>query len=470
MPPNAAQVMQDCYPQLGGGLRAWFKPTDFSVAGLDVANETVLGISAHAGLPHRTLATEATDYYLVTSHKSTGVLRWYRRDETNAAVTSWSVIRTWAAGSLTPHEAQHVGYILSGGTRHMVVSLFAASTDDGLWSAAYADSVVTSRLTTGAGPLAQHQSRLVVSGVSTNGANLYFSDAGSFTFPAANVLTVEGAKSNSLNVLLLAMAPADLYVGKAGAGLHMLQGDLEDPIVRSMGSFQFMGLRQQASYTPAGITFLEPDNGVFATASGADYARLDPQLGADAGPSDAPTGWNNDIGQLSYQHHWLVAPRGFVYDFRTRAWFTSSPIASSFLQYGDTFNNTLLVPTFASGSGSFAIKRYQLLEGEGTRFNTYTWKSAPLRDPGGRQLELREVQVYVRAYDSGSQVAVTVAGTTRTVSGLAAGRHQLSFLFSERSEVLDVQVVPSAGSTSNEAPSVEAVRIGTRGHHLLSHG
>lgn len=472
MPANAAQTMNDCYPQPGGGLRAWFKPTDFSVSGLETTTTKVIGLALHTGIDHRSLGADANDYYLVSSNRSTGVVKWWRKDETNenpVGSGSWSAIKTWAAGATSPHEAQHIPFILSDGTRHMCVSLFCAGSDDGLWSAKYSDGVVTSRLVAGAGPLTQHQARLVVAGAASTASKIYFSDAGSFTFGASSYIDIEPAKQGTENVLLLPFAPADLYVGKSAAGFHMVQGDLTDPIVRSMTQHQYLGERQTPMQTPAGITFIEPDNGVWATTMGNEFSRLDVQLGADGGPSDAAD-YGVALGQLAYMHHWLVAPRGFVFDFRTKSWFRTSPLASSFVQTVDTFNNALLAATYASGSDAFALKQYTMTEGEGTRYNTYTWKSAPLRDPNGRQLEIREVQVFCKVNDSSAQVAVTVNGTTRTITGLAAGKHQLSFLFSERAEVLDVQVVPSAGSSSNEAPSIECVRIGSRGHHLLSHG
>jgi len=102
------------------------------------------------------------------------------------------------------------------------------------------------------------------------------------------------------------------------------------------------------------------------------------------------------------------------------------------------------------------------------RGGRYTWQSAPLRAPDGRQIEVREVQLYVRTYDANAQLAVSVGGVLKTITTPSVGRHQLSFRFRVRAEVLDVTVTSIAGiETTNEAPTVEAVRIGWQPGHLL---
>lgn len=105
---------------------------------------------------------------------------------------------------------------------------------------------------------------------------------------------------------------------------------------------------------------------------------------------------------------------------------------------------------------------------DSVRNGSFTWQSAPLRDPQGRQVEIREVQVYARSYDSNASVTITVNGTARTVSIPVPGRQQLDYLFSERGKTLDVTLVSTAGTpASNEAPTIEVVRIGWRSLHQL---
>lgn len=102
------------------------------------------------------------------------------------------------------------------------------------------------------------------------------------------------------------------------------------------------------------------------------------------------------------------------------------------------------------------------------REGSFTFKTAPLRDPSGRSVEIREVQVYARSYDANATVAITVNGTTKTQTISSPGRQQLTFLFRERGETLDVQLVSTAGAPSaNEAPTIETVRIGWRPLHTL---
>lgn len=120
-------------------------------------------------------------------------------------------------------------------------------------------------------------------------------------------------------------------------------------------------------------------------------------------------------------------------------------------------------------SSGFGTVGPSFFEFDDTKRNgTFRWKSAPLRAPDGRQVEIREVQLYVRSYDANSTIQVQVGPTSKMHTIPAAGREQITFHFSERNEVLDVRVISTAGDPAvNEAPTIEAVRIGWQPRHLL---
>lgn len=133
----------------------------------------------------------------------------------------------------------------------------------------------------------------------------------------------------------------------------------------------------------------------------------------------------------------------------------------------DKPGRVFFVPT--NGSGTTGPGFYEF-DSDSKRVGQFTWQSAPLRGPNGRTVEIREVQVYARSYDTGATLAVTVNGVTKTQTvgdNGVPGRDQLSFLFREHAEVLDVTIVSTAGTPStNEAPTIQAVRIGWRPLHM----
>jgi hypothetical protein len=169
-------------------------------------------------------------------------------------------------------------------------------------------------------------------------------------------------------------------------------------------------------------------------------------------------------GDTVYMNDYLFCPNGLTYDFRTNSWFTVTELVGAFKAY-DQYARTIMA--VKGNSTSFEMRDlipYDITD----RVSTFTWKSAALRAKDGRQIEIREVQVYLKSYVANSSCAVTVGGVTNTITGIAAGRQMVSFLFAARDEVLDVQVVPNSNNASYEAPSIEAVRIGAgRGHQTI---
>lgn len=462
VPPTAAQVMTDCHPEVGGGLRAAFKPTSFSVTGLTATNERVIGIYSRGAIALRTGTGDASDRYLWTFNSSDNKVRVYRWDETNGD-TSWAVIKTHAAVSATPNPVQADTFVDSGGTAYVVYNLAQTSTDDGLWSIQYSNGTVTKRLAGFVTACAVQDDRII----GAIGSELRWSDSQSVSsFPAANSLKVQSSRQGSTITSITPFAPGDLLIGTRYSAWTLVQGDITDPIVRTMSDARTVAWGQTACFTEGGLAFIAPNQGVFLTSTGETFADLSAQLDRATFVQGSATAIG-DVGggNLAYMGPFLLAPHGYLYDFRTKSWFRSgvlSAAADHFHSYGDRNYRQLFAAT-----GGVAYGLYTLDAKESTRYNTYTWKSAPLRRPDGRQVELREIQVYARAYDADATVAVTVNGTTKTVTFDAAGKQQGMFLFSERAEVLDVQVVPAAASSSVEAPSIEVVRIGTHSRHQL---
>lgn len=464
IPSKAFQTMQDCQPLPGGGVRAFYTPDSFTTTGVsDIANEYVIGLFHRGGIPLRSgLVGDGTDHYMMTYNLSDDIPRLYRLDGSNGD-SSWSLIKTHAASSSSgtkPHKSSFRFYQLSGGGEYVVYALrYVNASEAGVWSIFYDDGSTSQRATATNPALAIHQARLVYSSID----EIFFSDPGSFTFPSGNSIEIEPNKILPDIISMEAQEPEDLLIAKQGAPWVVVQGDLTDPIVTQQGGSHFGGEgTMDLTPTNVGLVFIEPLGEIFAT-DGRSFESL----------SEALTGFdrpNTDVvslGDTAWADRYVFAPSGHVLDTTTGAWFTVSDLESpegifmSLDRHAD--NQTLLAATEGT---NFSLFEYQPWEANTSRASTYTIKTAPLRNSDGRQIEIREVQIICDSFNAGAEIDVTVNNTTRSATNIGSGAQAIPFLFQERDEVLDVQVVAKS-TTSAEAPLIEAVRIGTgRGHFI----
>ncbi len=484
LPVSAAQQMDNCYPQPGGGLRAWFKATSLSTAGISSASkERPIGMALRGGIAARSGApTNLEDRYLATylydsaaASSSKARPRLYRMDGTNSE-TTWTRINKSGGSEFayatsdnnSPAKASFAPF-RAGIFDHMVMVLRYVGSDANIYYMPYADlsstQVATAMdATARVGPMCVFQERVLVgqSG-STNGERLWWTDVGSFTFSAANYLDVLPSQYGTDLTLLSPSPPSDLLVGRGGAPWALIQGGINNPTVRQMGAGRSPTYTiQDPCQTPYGVAFIDPQSGVFLT-DGRSFTPLSGNQ-IDATTFSGFVGSVVSPGDMVFLNDFLFCPSGYVYDFTTKSWFKQTDMAGSYKAV-DPYARTVMGCT--ADAVSFGMRDIVPFD-DSSRVRTYTWKSAPLRSPDGRQIEIREVQVYLRPQHSGASCAVTVNGTTVTVSSLSATSQMVSFLFRELAEVLDVKVVPNSGSDSYEAPVVECVRIGVGRGHLSS--
>lgn len=478
MPPNGSQEMLDCRPDPGGGLRAAVKPTAFSSAGL--ASGKVAGIFTHS-MGTQTPGTVASDRYVaIATSTQTKVYRW--NDTTSVAPTVWTLIGTYdgSNGAAVAFDT----FVDASGFTHVLWSIgqATATTDNGLYSLQFsyqagqgvsaidnlgitATRSVAHRYVDFVSTLAVQDDRIMLGTGGIGAYTIAYSDSQSVSsFPAPNTLKVQASRDGNGICSITPYAPSDLLIGTAFSAWTLVQGDITDSVVRTMSNEKTMGFPQRTPQTPAGLAFIAHRAGVYGTSGGDSFTALSDQIHPNTW---AESSLNGAIGPgtVCFGENILVAPHGLFYDFRTHGWHRSSVLTGAndhFHSHYDTFTRQYFVATGSTTPSFYLFDAY-----ETPRWNTYTWKGAPLHRPDGRQVEVREVQVYAKAYDASATVAVTVNGTTKTVTFAAAGRQQLNFLFSERAEVLDVQIVSTAASSSIEAPSIEVVRIGSQSRHTL---
>lgn len=475
--PSSAQQMDDCYPQQEGGLRAFMKPTGFSTSGvIDIAHEKVIGIFSRGGIALRSGSPgQASDRYLWTvstsGHSvsgSTPQVRLYRWDETAVSPpTSWTMLKAFAAVNAVPNPVQGDVFIDSSAKTYVVFTLFQTSTDDGLWSIEYSAGTLTKQGTF-KGPIGVQDDRIIVS---DGNFTLHWSDSQSVSsYPAANNLPVQASRQGNIICSVSPFAPSDLFIGTEFSAWTMIQGSITDPIVRTMSDARSLGYFQKPPFTTEGLAFIGLNQSVFLTGNGEQFVDISKQL--------APSTWstsasNGDVGggDLAYFNNLLFAPHGLIFDFRTRSWFKVSGLSTS-----DSFHAVAMkAPSLFSSVGevfaatagtSFALLVYPVNE-NASRASSYTWKSAPIRGQDGRQIRVREIQVYCKPYASGASMTVTCGAQSFTKPlRHSSGFQQESFLFNQLAEELDVTVT-SQSNSSAEAPSIEVVRIGSRSAHRL---
>ena len=484
MPSNGSQEMKDCRPDPGGGLRASIKPTSFSTSGLPSTSK-VVGIFSRGGITIQAGIADASDRYIAVYDSADNKVKIYRWNETlTSAPTSWTLIKSHAApaSTATPNPVIFDTFVDSTFAAHVVWTLAHVSSEDGLWSLQFSyqagqgasanDDIpsgaatysVTQRKAGFCTGVAVQDDRLITA-IGGRVSTLWWNASQNITsWPAANNLPVQASRQGSTVMGIAAFAPGDLLIGTRFSAWTMIQGAITDPIVRTMSDARPITHIQKMPFTTNGLSFISQKVGVCLTGNGEQFTDLSKQIDPSTWVNNSNCG-DVGAGDTVYVGDWLFAAHGLIYDDRTQGWHRSSVLTGSkdhFHSWADLSYRQVFA---ATGGTSFSLYVFDV--SSTSRWNTYTWKSASFHHPTGRQIRIREIQVFCKTYDSSSTVAVTVNGSTFTQSPSSAGRQQLDFYLDEVGEVLDVQVVPTSGSSGVEAPSIEVVRVGTRSQHQL---
>lgn len=495
MPAGAAQTLLDAYPQPGGGLRAFYRPSALSVSGIaDITKERVIGLFARGGLSLRSGVGSAVDRYMMTYSFDAGAgagskarPKLYRMDGTNSETTWTQIFVTSGATQFNlatndnnaPRQTSFKFFRLSSGSpndQHVIFVVRytgAATGGPGLYRLNYNDlsaaqkaveivSSVTGGPANPSGALVIHQARILVAGGGVAGEQVNYSNPGSETLAAANFIGVEPNQDGSNILALMTLAAGDLLVAKGGAPWVVIQGDITNPVVVPMGQGEHLtgtGEQDLVRLPDGGLVFTTNDGYVWET-DGHSFTNLSQQLGSFAQQTDFTGG-----GSIGFLNQFLFIGRGYVFDIASKSWFRQSGMLGSVFHI-ETATRTIWGAT--TTGVSFGLASYEPFMNQ-ARVGTYTWKSAPLRSDDGRQMRIRQVQVAAKSYDANATIAVTVNGVTVTETFAAQGQQVLNFLFNQRGHTLDVQVVPTAGTPSaNEAPSIDVVRIGVADGHMIS--
>lgn len=480
MPPTAAQVMEDCYPDpSGSGLRAFYAPitnlefTDILGAPVVDADKTIMGFHVTPNMYDVSggpVLIRSNRLMVVrdTADVETGWQLWEKEETAGNGWEKRYDFDDGVGGALLIGQSSFVtSPAATNGDETIFQIVQETSPESGAWRYSWGDAAPLSTNLAGVAAtfVATHQDRVL----SASGGELKFTIPGDPNTSGGDITPAFGVAGGIAWVLPI--PPSDLLVGLLSGRIFNIQGDLADPIVRELSRVQPTGLLHVPVATPFGAVILSSSDGLVVVGTDGEFVNFSQQIDNSffEGYEGALAAGDSSLGYLAFLHGFLWAPKGLVYDFATKSFFQTSAGSTN----GSIF--PVADPTIAEPVVWYPPEStndepsYVRLPKPGTanpRATNFTWKSAPLREPSGRQIEIREVQLAVRTFSDTADLTVTVNGTARTVAPGAAGRHHIRFLFRERAEQLDVQVY-SDSNTSAEAPSIETVRIGTRPGHLL---
>jgi hypothetical protein len=476
VPAKGWQTMTDCYPQVGGGLRAFYKASSFSNSGIvHAGDEVLIGAAGYSGLLDRDNDATVFDRYISTYDTHTAgafVPRIYRMDGTNDE-TTWSQIHRSTDGlpfastaSATPGKTSFRIFMQTNGDLHMLIVLRYAGSNNGLWRVLQTDlsssdaivhdlnAVLGDAFGIKNGAIAIHAAKVVIG---TGNGEIFWSNNGADgSWSAANFIPLDPNKDGARIRGLIGVEPSDLIAFREGAGFVVVQGDItSNPAVQvQQGGILIPKFDFDPCDTPMGVVIISEDGYMFLT-DGRTNQNISQQLTPFTQSNDF-----NDFGSTVFTNEFIFGPRGRIYHVPTKSWFLQTQLAGS-VKALDTANTVW--GNVADGA-SFNLATLSP-QNDSARVSSFTAKTAPIHGTDGRQVDIRQVDVYCKNYEAQSSVTVTVAGHAVTKYMRSTGAQTLRFLFEQRKENLDVTFASNAPTL--EAPSFDSVQLWSRAGHLL---
>lgn len=474
-PSSAFILLTDYQPMKGGGLRPFFGFTALTTPSF-TTTESVMGVFARNGLV-RTGAggtgNAASDIVMVTIDTATNFFNIYRLDNTVGA-PAWSLRFSSASGWATDgHQAVQFAlffdntndnYLMSINVNNGVRGLYVMQVDTTVASNTGNDGKVT-KLQAYYGPLAVSQQRILIG--AGNSSTLEYGDVGATSFsaaPASGFIRIDPYKEEAAIMSINAVAPSDLLIGKEGAPWVEVNGDITSQPPRGVGRDHVPRYAaQQCPQTPGGVAFIESGGRVFET-DGRTFKPLTNMLGGR--PLSRANGMVGP-GTMAYFNGYLTIPEAesatttAVYDYESGALFRMSALNGVF-GWADPYGGQFYLANNLAGANAI-FGTVDILGG--SRVTTGVIQTVPYADQNGRNIDIREVQLF-SLIKSACEFKVELLDETDSsvVTKYAyevAGRQVTKLQFpATKSDYLSVKITPRMLNGSDEAPTIERLRIG----------
>lgn len=494
-PVNAFRILDDYMPLKGGGLRPSPLASTISLSGVG-ASEEIFGVFARGGIARTGAGTNAlisTDIVLVTFKDSDSKFRIYRLDGT-VITPAWSLRFTSAACSDNFHTPVQFAYFQdTSGVMWYLMSIEVNGAVRGLYSMRLDLTVASNtgndglvaKISGDYGPLCISQARVLVgvgggegAGGAVAGNTVDYSDVGLTTFSGAThgSLSVTPNRVGSGLASISSVEPSDLLIAKIGAPWVEVNGDIASAgtPVREMGDDHHpRAARQQLPKTPNGVCFIEGSGRVFET-DGRSFRPLTNQI------STRSQSWANNMvaaGTLGFLDDRLFIPgrtgdtTGYVFDFQSGSVFRTTGINPVF-NWLDAYNSTMYCANHDPAAQSLVTYRFT----GGNLCPTGVIQTVPFADKNGRNIDIREVQMFVLTNASTEfkvelidETGASVVARYAVVASAKRTMFKVQFP-ATKSRYLSVKVTPRTYDGSSEAPTFERIRIGFGVNNLVAVG
>lgn len=199
---------------------------------------------------------------------------------------------------------------------------------------------------------------------------------------------------------------SDLLLIKHAGGALLIQGDLNNPIVRRFPSVQGThGVEVLGCPSPVGFIYGSKSDGVYSWQGGDSAVLLSPQL-EDGFWQVSGLGNHLYAGGFIAWGDLVICPNNFILDSNSGSWWRlQDPTVGTFYSWDvDKYNNTLfgLSPTFSEASPTVAATFKT-----GTPAINFSWQSQPFTVSNRRRFRIRGV--YLTAQGTGT---VTITFTS----------------------------------------------------------
>lgn len=258
-----------------------------------------------------------------------------------------------------------------------------------------------------------------------------------------------------------AMNANELFLLKQVGGAVVVRGDLDNPTVIRLPGVAPAYVKSKAAATPIGLVY-GSRSGVYVWEGGDTATLLSPQM--DKGNfwiPDRSLGFLGDVGSFCNWMPYILAPKNWMYDTRTKAWWRLDDVNTRELAwYSAGLTGYIWAgPAYWTVASPTMAEMYDPTLGA----SDYSWFSQPIPATQNRVINIREIQVLLQGYGT---VAVTLTGLdgatiteTFTVNSTAQPK-----LFRANCKLqgtdITVKIVSTGNDVNTDAPSVYAVRIG----------
>lgn len=509
--PNGLLECQDCFPQPGGGLKAFaeFKPISapFASGASPVTAANVLGIWANPGRPPMLMVIEGAAPSTVRMYAFSSASLPTEAELSGGSGAEWvaTLSRTDVTSINSCVRMERFRDAASGYVEAFNLPANTGTSTGGIWqsgttagSATFLFAPLGDRLPTG---LWSHQARLLTLNALGGAVDtrLVYTDPASVAAPSTvNYILPFGEQASPMKALFSA-SPSDLVFFKDEYCVGTIQGSITAPLVRQSGGVHIR-VRGFPTNSPIGLVFVVMNEGAYVW-SGQEPEHLSPQILGDAmggnswdatlGSFSATTNELGDFdgalwtvasarsmttGQLGCYEHWVFFNNGYVLDTRTGAWFTQTSAPRGRYWSPNLFERRMYVAAGNAFVGDSTTRRpspdvlYWSRMGESSWVPSQTYSfTLPLVETPSQRVNLRELEYELYAYNAESTIEVEVTSPEKTLDTL--GPYTLDANASSvrivvpghPAEWYKVRTILKSNRSGEEAPLMSKMRVGTQG-------